>query len=84
MIIQFFSIFEAFQEQKWTNIKKLMKENEKDIFMAVSSQADVIRNSIVRSSLDGSHQKTGRNIDLILKELDIKVARVHELEIDLS
>ncbi len=61
-----------------------MKENEKDIFMAVSSQADVIRNSIVRSSLDGSHQKTGRNIDLILKELDIKVARVHELEIDLS
>lgn len=42
MLIQVFSIYEAFQETKWNQIKKFRKENERDIFLTVSSQADAI------------------------------------------
>lgn len=84
MYIQIFSIFEAFQETRWQQIRKFQKENEKDIFLAISSQADVIRNSIVRSSIEGSFKKPGRNIDLVLKELDSKIQRISQLEAEVG
>ena len=83
MMVLIFSIYEAFQESKWSTLRKFMKENERDIFQAVSGQAELIRNSMVRTSIDGSLHKTGRNIDLVLKELDSKMARVSQLENEL-
>ncbi len=83
IIVQIFAIYETFQEQKWSQIKKFNKENEKEIFTFVQCQSESIKNNIVRSSIDGSLMKSGRNIDLIIKELDLKQVRVNELDQEL-